>query len=99
MENVPPTEYELDYLITPELGGLVDHRNLWPEPYGLQAWNAHAKDVLENRLPQLVCRGQIDLATAQRDLASNWIDAYKKYLADEPAIELHARVLDFAHNP
>jgi hypothetical protein len=31
MEHVPETEYELDYLITPELGGLTDRRNLWPE--------------------------------------------------------------------
>jgi hypothetical protein len=99
MENVPPAEYELDYLITPELGGLADRRNLWPEPYGLRSWNAHAKDVLENRLPQLVCRGEIDLATAQRELASNWIGAYKKYLAEEPVIQLHARLLEFAHTP
>jgi hypothetical protein len=99
MEDVPSTDYELDYLITPELGGLADRRNLWPEPYGLRAWNAHAKDVLENRLPRLVCRGEIDLATAQRELASNWIGAYKKYMAAEPAIQLHARVLDFVHTP
>jgi hypothetical protein len=99
MEDVPPGEYELDYLITPELGGLADRRNLWPEPYGLRDWNAHAKDVLETRLPQLVCRGEIDLATAQRELASNWIDAYKRYLSTEPSIQLHARVLDFSHTP
>ena len=96
MEHVPPTEYELDYLITPQLGGLMDRRNLWPEPYGLRAWNAHAKDLLEHRLPQLVCRGDIDLATAQREIASNWIGAYKKYLPAEQPIQLHARVLEFA---
>ena len=95
MEHVSPAEYELDYLITPELGGLADRRNLWPEPYGLRSWNAHAKDVLENRLPQLVCSGEIDIATAQREIASNWIDAYRKYLTSEPAIQLHARVLEF----
>lgn len=93
MEHVPEHEYELDYLITPELGGLTDRRNLWPEPYALRAWNAHAKDSLENLLPRLVCAGRIDLATAQRSLASNWIDAYKKYLASERPIQLHARLL------
>ncbi|RPI55475.1 MAG: hypothetical protein EHM55_07775 [Acidobacteria bacterium] len=98
MEHVPPTEYELDYLITPELGGLTDRRNLWPEPYGLRSWNAHAKDVLEHRLPQLVCRGEIDLATAQRAIASNWIGAYRKYLPAEQPMELHARVLEFSHS-
>ena len=99
MEHVPATEYELDYLITPELGGVADRRNLWPEPYGLRSWNAHAKDVLENRLPRLVCSGEIDLATAQRAIASNWIAAYRKYLTAEPTIELHARLLELPHVP
>jgi hypothetical protein len=94
MEEVPPEEYELDYLITPELGGLPDRRNLWPEPYGLRSWNAYAKDALEHRLPQLVCRGEIDLATAQNGIASNWIEAYKKYVSSEPPVELQARVLE-----
>src|ERR1019366_5219447 len=31
MDDVPADEYELDYLITPELGGSTDRRNLWPE--------------------------------------------------------------------
>jgi hypothetical protein len=93
MEHIPPSEYELDYLVTPELGGLTDRRNLWPEPYGLRSWNARAKDALENHLPRLVCSGQIDLATAQREIADNWIDAYKKYLASERPIQLHARIL------
>jgi hypothetical protein len=66
---------------------------LWPEPYGLRSWNAHAKDSLENLLPRLVCSGRIDPATAQREMASNWIEAYKKYLATERPIQLHARLL------
>ena len=93
MEHVPQDQYELDYLITPELGGMTDRRNLWPEPYGLRSWNAHAKDSLENLLPRLVCSGRIDLATAQHEMASNWIGAYKKYLATERPIQLHARLL------
>jgi hypothetical protein len=93
MEHVPQDQYELDYLITPELGGMTDRRNLWPEPYGLRSWNAHAKDSLENLLPRLVCSGRIDLATAQQEMASNWIDAYKKYLATERPIQLNARLL------
>lgn len=93
MEHVSPDEYELDYLITPELGGLTDRRNLWPEPYGLQNWNAHAKDALEHELPRLVCSRRLDLATAQREIASNWIAAYRKYLAVERPIQLHARLI------
>ena len=93
MENVSQDEYELDYLITPELGGLTDRRNLWPEPYGLRSWNAHAKDALEHELPRLVCAGRLDLETAQREMAANWIEAYQKYLAAERPIQLHARLL------
>jgi len=85
MEEVPAHEYELDYLITPELGGSEDRLNLWPERYGARVWNARVKDELEQLLPQLVCRGRVDLETAQRDIASNWIAAYKKYFhTDRP---------------
>jgi hypothetical protein len=77
--------YEVDYLITPELGGATDVRNLWPEPYDHTMWNAHVKDRLENRLHELVCHGDLDLATAQRDISTDWIAAYRKYFhADVP---------------
>lgn len=85
MENVATREYELDYLITPELGGVPDARNLWPERYSTSVWNAGVKDDLEDLLPRLICQGQVDLATAQRDIATNWIAAYKKYFnSDRP---------------
>jgi hypothetical protein len=71
--------YELDYLITPALGGTNDIHNLWPEPYDSTEWNAHVKDQLEDYLHQMVCSGQIDPATAQHDIAANWIEAYKHY--------------------
>jgi hypothetical protein len=77
--------YELDYLITPELGGANDVRNLWPEPYTSTAWNAHVKDELENRLHEMVCDGQIDLSTAQNEIAADWIAAYKLHFhTDSP---------------
>jgi hypothetical protein len=78
-------QYEIDYLITPELGGATDIRNLWPEPYHDAVWNARVKDQLEDRLHSMVCGGQVDLATAQRDIAADWIAAYRKYFhADTP---------------
>jgi hypothetical protein len=79
MAHVPEDQYELDYLITPALGGANDPRNLWPERYSDRTWNAKVKDQLEDLLPNLVCAGQIDLQTAQRDIAADWIAAYKKY--------------------
>jgi hypothetical protein len=76
--------FEVDYLITPDLGGAQSIRNLWPQPYGAR-WNAHVKDELEQRLHQLVCEGKVDLPTAQHDIAADWIGAYRKYVgASEP---------------
>jgi anti-sigma factor RsiW len=89
VENVPPEQYELDYLVTPELGGATDARNLWPQRYALPIWNARVKDELERLLPQLVCRHQLNLATAQRDMAVDWIAAYKKYFNTDVPLEAH----------
>jgi hypothetical protein len=81
-----PEDYEIDYLIAPGLGGAEDIQNLWPEPYASAAWNALVKDVLEERLHQLVCAGKLDLSTAQHDIATDWIAAYKKYFhTDRPS--------------
>ncbi len=72
-------EYELDFLITPELGGAAEPGNLWPQPYGSTVWNAYVKDELERHLRRMVCGGALDLATAQRDIATDWIGAYRRY--------------------
>ena len=85
LSGVDPQAYEVDYLITPALGGADDIRNLWPQPYVSTAWNARVKDALEDRLRDLVCHGQLDLAEAQRDISRDWIAAYKKYFGtNEP---------------
>jgi hypothetical protein len=78
MNDVPARDYQVDYLINPQLGGTNDIQNLWPQPYNT-IWNARVKDALEDRLHQMVCKQQIDLASAQHDIASDWIAAYKKY--------------------
>jgi hypothetical protein len=77
--GAPSGDYQVDYLINPQLGGTGDVRNLWPEPYGSKVWNARLKDALEDRLHNMVCAQQIDLADAQRAIATDWIAAYKKY--------------------
>jgi hypothetical protein len=85
-----PLPYEIDYLITPALGGADDIHNLWPEAYSTTIWNAHVKDQLEDYLREQVCQGKLDLATVQREIAGNWVQAYKKYfhtqipLSDRP---------------
>ena len=78
-------EYELDYLITPELGGVADARNLWPQPFAGTPWNAHVKDELELHFRRMACDGAIDLAAAQREMATDWIAAYKRHFrTDKP---------------
>jgi hypothetical protein len=80
-----PQAYEVDYLITPALGGADDIRNLWPQSYNSAVWNARVKDALEDRLRDMVCRGRIDLTSAQKEISSDWIAAYKKYFnTDRP---------------
>jgi hypothetical protein len=88
IENAHAGDYEIDYLIAPGLGGAEDIHNLWPEPYTSPTWNARVKDDLEEHLHQLVCAGKVDLSTAQRDIAANWIAAYKKYFHTDRPLSL-----------
>jgi hypothetical protein len=90
MERVSRDEYELDYLITPELGGATAAENLWPQRYATRTWNAYVKDQLEQLLPRLVCEGAISLEVAQRDMATNWIDAYKRYFRTDLPLSARA---------
>ena len=63
-------DYEYDHLVSLELGGAVnDARNLWPEPGG----SPNPKDRVENALHRMVCDGQIQLAQAQRIIATDWV--------------------------
>ncbi len=75
-----PKHYEEDHLIPLEIGGNpTDERNLWPQPR-LSEWSAEQKDQLENALHSLVCSGRLPLAQAQREVAEDWISAWKKYV-------------------
>jgi hypothetical protein len=82
-----PRAYEVDYLITPALGGADDIRNLWPQSNSSAVWNARVKDALEDRLHELVCDGDLDLVAAQREISSDWIAAYKKYFHTDTPLE------------
>jgi len=89
MPNARPSDYEVDFLITPELGGAEDIRNLWPEPHSYTVWNSYVKDDLETYLHQQVCMGKLDLKTAQHDIATDWISAYKKYFHTDRPLSDH----------
>lgn len=79
-----PGEYEVDHLISLELGGSNSIKNLWPESFKTHPWNAHVKDQLENKLHELICDGKLDMKTAQQEIATDWIAAYKKYVSPTP---------------
>jgi RNA polymerase sigma factor (sigma-70 family) len=89
IHNPGPRSYEVDYLISPALGGADDIRNLWPQPYSSGEWNAHVKDALEDYLHDQVCSGKLDLETAQRDIAGDWISAYQKYFHTDSPLPVH----------
>ncbi len=78
MPHHAPRQYEVDHLISLELGGSNRKKNLWPQPYFTRPWNAHVKDKLENELHRLVCDGKLTLPAAQHMIASNWIAAYRQ---------------------
>lgn len=73
---------EIDHLISRELGGADDVRNLWPEPYGTVPWNAGRKDRVENRLHKEVCAGNISLAEARKAIRTDWRIPYKRYFGN-----------------
>jgi hypothetical protein len=91
--NPRPEDYEIDYLIAPGLGGVEDLHNLWPEPSTSRTWNAHVKDALEEHLHEMVCGGKLDLSTAQRDIATDWIAAYKKYFHTAMPIAVRSNLM------
>lgn len=73
---------EIDHLISRELGGADDIRNLWPQPYGGEPWNAVRKDRLENRLHKEVCAGRITLKQAQKEIRKDYRISYRRYFGE-----------------
>ncbi len=81
----PLNGYELDHLISLELGGApADVANLWPQPWGGDT-NAHQKDAVETHLKQEVCRGAVSLMDAQRMIATDWVAVFhQQHLTPAP---------------
>ena len=67
--NCPDHQYEIDHIISIEIGGADVPGNLWPQPLG----QARVKDKLENRLHKLVCTGKMGLVEAQRCISTDWV--------------------------
>lgn len=71
-----PGEFEVDHLISLELGGSNDIANLWPEAAEPRP-GFHEKDMVENYLHKQVCNGAISLQQAQQEIAHNWLQIYQ----------------------
>jgi hypothetical protein len=65
------TASELDHLVSLELGGSNDARNLWIEPGKIP----NPKDTVENALHKAVCDHKVTLAAAQQAIAADWTSA------------------------
>jgi len=70
-------QYEVDHLVSLELGGSNDISNLWPEAAAPQP-GFHEKDKVENYLHDQVCSGAMSLAQAQQEIATNWLAVYNQ---------------------
>ena len=71
---------EVDHIVSLELGGADDVRNLFPQPYNPPDGvpGAHAKDALENWLHRQVCVAHVmNLKQAQEAISKDW---YRTYL-------------------
>jgi hypothetical protein len=77
----PLSDYEYDHFVPLELGGATnDPRNLWPEPGA----SPNPKDAVEDELRQEVCDGRLSLATAQREIASDWVSIARRPAPSPP---------------
>lgn len=74
------SRFEIDHLISLQLGGSNDIKNLWPQSYVTTPVNAITKDTLENKLHALICSDKITLEEAQHAIATDWRAAHKKYI-------------------
>ncbi|MCL5798229.1 MAG: HNH endonuclease [Patescibacteria group bacterium] len=70
-------EYEVDHLVSLELGGSNDIANLWPEA-AAPTPGFHEKDKVENYLHKMVCNGSITLVQAQQEIATDWLQVYQQ---------------------
>lgn len=72
-------EYEVDHLISLELGGSNDIANLWPEAAEPRP-GFHEKDKVENELHDEVCQGTMTLSEAQAGIANYWLAFYSGFV-------------------
>jgi hypothetical protein len=76
--------YEVDHIVSLELGGSNDISNLYPEAASNPSPGFHIKDKLENRLHALMCAKKMSLQAVQQRIASNWVALYANVFGAKP---------------
>lgn len=81
-------KFEVDHVVSRELGGADALDNLAPEPWyvtvkGLEM-GAHQKDRAENAVHRALCAGQIGLREAQRQIVDDWTVLYLRFVGPFP---------------
>jgi hypothetical protein len=72
--------FKIDHLIPLELGGADSIDNLWPQSLRARPYGPDRKELLAQVLLQRIAKGQLTLAQAQEQIASDWIDAFIDHL-------------------
>ncbi len=87
--------YEVDHLVSRELAGADDVKNLWPEPWHLtidgKEMGARQKDRAENATHKAVCAGTISLKDAQDQIAVDWTILYERFVGEFPPAVARSR--------
>lgn len=68
----PGPKWEVDHLVSRELGGADHVKNLWPQPIT----EARKKDWLENAAHRAVCAGTLTLGHTQAAIRNDWTTLY-----------------------
>lgn len=98
--SCPSGKIEIDHIVSRQLGGADDVRNLFPQCYEVEVpgkkpsetpeFGAHKKDRLEDDFGKRICLPPTDpnylpLETARNALKTNWIAAYIERFGDPRA--------------
>ena len=82
-------QYEVDHLISLELGGSNDISNLWPASYKIANGSAD-KNQFGSYLHAQVCAGKMTLSEAQKQISTDWLKydkLRKKAVTAQPQVK------------
>lgn len=70
--------YGLDFLVPLQLGGANTRANIWPASLS-HGVGFHEKQVLNIRIHDLVCRRDVPLDQAQKEISIDWVKLWLLY--------------------